>query len=145
MGARAHANHAVDSLQTLILKLYFFWANYGALTRGTAALGFALLVALASACHLPVCVRLLVCLLVGAQPAVHGCMPHTSVLLRPAIATVASWRANRLGSHPHAPFRRFRSGCASEFACSLPRLTRSLTFDFVASPSCSQSVNVKCR
>ena len=54
MGARAHANHAVDSLQTLILKLYFFWANYGALTRGTAALGFALLVALASACHLPV-------------------------------------------------------------------------------------------
>lgn len=41
-------------LEGLCLKIYFFWANYGALTRGTAAIGFAVLVALSSACGLKV-------------------------------------------------------------------------------------------
>ena len=42
------------TLQELVLKIYFYWANDGALTRGTAALGFAVLVALCAACGLQV-------------------------------------------------------------------------------------------
>jgi tetratricopeptide (TPR) repeat protein len=40
-------------IATLVLKMFFFWANFGALTRGTAATAMALLIGLSLAAELP--------------------------------------------------------------------------------------------